>query len=213
MAYNDRMLVSYLNLRKAIGMLGILLSALLPAGLLLASRFDYVQKSLSYYYWTTSRDVLVGVLAIAGALLLTYRGYDRKDRALSMTAGIAALAVAIFPCFNESGRVGYFQAPAKASEVIHLVAACVFFLSLAYMSFFQFSKGSVQKKILGVSCNLIYRICGASMLALMIILAAIVLSVPSAVVEEHAIIYMIESMMLVAFGSSWLVKGYASPSV
>lgn len=72
----DPRLVSYLTLRKAIGLLGLLLPLILAVGeRLIFSRG--LRESVSGYYYTGMRGVLVGGLCAIGAFLLAYRGYDR----------------------------------------------------------------------------------------------------------------------------------------
>jgi hypothetical protein len=206
MKYNN-MLVSYMTLRRMIGYLGLLLSVLLPIGILLNGSQDFIKKSISYYYWTSSQDVLVGVLCVAGALLVTYRGYDNTDRITATIAGIAAIFVALFPCYAIPGRVGFFGTSAKVAEILHGASAVVFFLALSYMSFFQFSKGNARKKIFGIYCNTIFKACGLVMVGSMLLVVLLYLILPMVIMETYAILYMLESVMLFAFGISWLVKG------
>ena len=69
---------SYLTLRKAIGFLGIALPFAVSLGALLLFRTG-IQSSISSYYYTGTRDVLVGSLWAIGFFLLSYKGYERID--------------------------------------------------------------------------------------------------------------------------------------
>lgn len=103
--------IDYLRLRRAVGLLGVLLPFILLA---LAGE----QPSLSAYYYTPARDVFVGLLFVIAALLGAYRGYDRGDRICSALAALALAVVALVP-------VG------GAWHWLHLGAALAFFLAVA----------------------------------------------------------------------------------
>jgi hypothetical protein len=188
---SDPMLISYHTLRKAVGILGMGLFVLLAYGGLFNPSMEPIQRSISFYYWTTSRDILVGVLMMTGALLMTYRGYDLMDRILSRTAGVSALMIALMPCYNGADRAGYFYLTGELNNALHNISAGVFFVTLAAMAFFQFTKGKDKKK------NRIYRICAV----------VIVLCIAALLVIPGISVYWTESIMLLAFGISWLVKG------
>src|SRR5205085_1809910 len=58
-------------------------------------------ESVSAYYYTGAVAAFVGILAVLGIFLFTYRGYrnkdQRKDRFAAIVAASAALLVAFFP--------------------------------------------------------------------------------------------------------------------
>ena len=87
---------SYLELRKAIGILGMALpfAVSLGAGILFRTG---VQSSISSYYHTGMRDVFVGTLFAIGFFLLSYKGYERSDDLAGDLACIFAVGVALFP--------------------------------------------------------------------------------------------------------------------
>lgn len=105
------LVIDYLRLRRAVGLLGVLLPFILLA---LAGE----QPSLSAYYYTPARDVFVGLLLVIAALLGAYRGYDRGDRICSALAAVSLAVVALVPC---GGPLAW----------LHLGAAGVFFGSVA----------------------------------------------------------------------------------
>ena len=87
---ND-LVVSYLALRRLIGILGIGL----PIAILLYFRFSHAQDleaSISAYYHTTFRDIFVGVLCAVGVFMIAYKGYENIDTVLSTIAGISLSA-------------------------------------------------------------------------------------------------------------------------
>lgn len=136
----DRYVRSYLVLRMAIGFLGIALPAVLIVcdGLFLAG--DLPRGSLSAYYHSGLRDVFVGTLFATAVFLITYKVVERGlDNTLSIAAGLAAFAVAVFPTNRPAGsssprtplqdRLGE-----SATAAVHYVAAAAFILLLMALS-------------------------------------------------------------------------------
>jgi len=92
---NPQLIISYLNLRRVIGVLGLSLPLVLWVGGFL---FDQAtQVSISHYYYSSMRDVFVGWLTAISVFLLAYRGYESIDYWCGKLAGLSGLAVAFFP--------------------------------------------------------------------------------------------------------------------
>lgn len=104
--------------RLGIGILGFLLPFLLilTAGLRPTEGLKpwELLDSVSAYYYTEGMFYFVGILLALGVFLVMYRGYGNKhkllDRYAVRIAGVAATAVAIFPCepppWNNKFRLG-----------------------------------------------------------------------------------------------------------
>ncbi len=171
----DNKIISYLTLRKAIGILGVILAPVcIMWGLIFTGN---IEQSISAYYNTVMRDILVGVLVMSGAFLMSYKGYDLKDNIVSWVSGVTAIGVAFF---------------SLNIPVAHNIFAGLFFFSLAYMSYFQFTLGNKSRR------NKVYRICA------IVILTGLV-SIPLIRFNYSVIIF--EAIMLGAFGVSWMLKG------
>ena len=107
------------------------------------------------------------VLGSAGILLINYKGYEKIDDITATIAGIFGILICLFPMTylaDPSVKTGILHLPSNISNIFHCVSAFGFFGTLAFMSFFLFtkSKGEMtkQKKIK----NIIYRICGIGMI-------------------------------------------------
>lgn len=155
----------------------------------------------STYYTYESGPVFMIILGIASGLLMYYDGYDKVDDILNTITGFLGLCICLFPCYNgRLANVGTFQIPVAISSWIHNISAVLFFVLLAYISFFQFTKtaGNMtkHKKIR----NIIYRICGIGMLA-----AFAVLLLPSFRIQT----WLTEAIALLFFSISWLTKANA----
>ena len=74
---DNSLVISYLWLRTAIGIIGIALPFALVLGKIL---FDGggLQNSMSAYYYTNTRNLFVGSLCAIGIFLMSYRGYGAK---------------------------------------------------------------------------------------------------------------------------------------
>lgn len=200
----DPRIISYMTLRQAVGYLGILLPFVLAAGDWLIFRGG-LQQSVSNYYYTGMRGVLVGGLCVIGAFLLAYHGYDRWDGLFTNAAGIGAVGVALFPTppNNPSTRatiVGYF----------HFAFGTVMFVSLIVIALWLFRKtgpdgGRTRMKQLR---DRVYLVCGIVMLVALSFAGIASLPFATALNPINPVFWG-EATAIVAFGVSWLVKGQA----
>jgi hypothetical protein len=202
------LVISYLGLRKAVGILGTLLPFVLAIGLFIIFGKD-LQASLSDYYHTEMRNVFVGTLCAIGVFLLSYRGYERKDDIAGDLACVFAIGTALYPTTPEVNPL-----PSdKVIGVIHFIFAGLFFITLAYFSLGLFTKTDptrtpTPQKLMR---NRVYVVCGYTILAA-IALIAIYIVLPSEIrtyLDQIKPVFWLESIAVVAFGISWLVKGEA----
>jgi hypothetical protein len=112
--------ISYLNLRRIVGFVGLLLPLVLGLSIIVLNQ--NVPYSISSYYYSPMRNILVASLCVLGIFLIAYQGYDSVDSWITNVAGAAAIGVAFFPTANPSftpawvGRVHpYFAAVAMVS--------------------------------------------------------------------------------------------------
>lgn len=210
----DPMLISYRELRRAIGMIGIALPVLLLGGGL-ALLEGGIRDSISSYYWSPSmRAVMIGSLCSIGVFLWSYRGDGKWDNAAGNAACIAAVCVALLPCSPPVGEhisnPMIFPWPSANGQVptrfIHFPAAAVLFLLLAYFCFYSFPSqdpGTTPTKKKPLRNN-IYRTCGA---IIIVCIAAIGLLHLIFDTPLGSSVFWLESIAVWAFGWSWFIKG------
>jgi hypothetical protein len=197
-AAEERVLVSYLTLRRVVGTLGVLLPVVLALGNALLSAEGGLKESISDYYDSPMRDVFVGVLFAIGWFLFSYRGYERKDDIAGNLACVFALGVALFPTTSGNAAV----------RTVHLGSAAALFTVLAFFSLFLFTKGragatpSPEKRMR----NRIYVVCGGIMLGAVAGIALVSTLGGPGLVRLNPVFWL-ESLALWAFGFSWFVKG------
>jgi len=98
----NTLVLSFLSLRRVLGVLGMGLPFLLYLGGLAIYGVPLL-SSVSAYYHSPARDILVGTLCAIGVFLLCYRGFEPlpgerlTDRRVSFVAGLGALGVAFLP--------------------------------------------------------------------------------------------------------------------
>ena len=95
-AVNRRLVLGYLELRKTVGVLAVLSPIVLAGYCWIFGSCDGIQASLSQYYATDSRDLLVGILCAIAVFMFVYKGYDGIDDRAGDVAGISALGLALF---------------------------------------------------------------------------------------------------------------------
>ncbi len=169
----------------------------------------------------------MGSLCAIAVFLVSCKGWDRWDTVSGVLAGIFALGVALFPTTPASGAT----AADKIIGKVHLVSAAAFFVTLALMSILLFTKTHPQdmrrrkgfgrlSRLLVTSTvpgrplsrrkkarNLIYRICGYTIAASIVAMLAGATLPASASLKQLHPTFWLESLAVVAFGVSWLVKG------
>jgi len=205
-------IISFQTIRRAVGFLGLLLPAVLVAGTYLFSICRQIEPSISHYYYTSMREVFVGTLCSVSLFLFTYKGYSRLDSLASNAAGFFILLVAIFPTdfLLDNACQQDVRAPIYLPfhKVIHLTSAALFFLTLAAMSYFLFTKSDFpaeQQTPEKKTRNGIYRMCAIVMvLSLVIILFGFIFDT-----GNSTLTFWFETLALVSFGVSWLTKGEA----
>lgn len=200
------LVIDYMALRKAIGWMGMALPFVVALGATLLFRTE-LQSSISAYYHTGMRNVLVGTLCAIGTFLFAYLGYDRMDRWVGRIAGGAALGIALFPTPASSAPAGQEW----WVGVVHWGSAVVFFLSIAHFSWFQFTKGQpgVRASAIKFRRNQVYRGCALTITAALALLGLHML-LPEGTRQRLAPIkpvFWLETAAVVAFGYAWLIKG------
>ncbi len=189
---------SYLALRKAVGWIGILLPFTLMLGVFLIFNGQIIQESISHYYHTEMRNVLVGALCAVALFMFFYTGYDKWDDWAGNVAGFFAIGVAWFP----TTEVG----PSNLTGKIHFVCAVIFFLTLAVFSLFLFTKKGPDPTTQKLRRNKIYVICGLIMIA-SLFAVFIYYNFIHNDNSNSSFVFWAETIALIAFGISWLTKG------
>jgi hypothetical protein len=161
-----------------------------------------IPPSISSTYYTHVGPVFMMILGAASVLLMFYDGYDKIDDILNTTAGIFGLLICLFPCWTNAEKVGAFQVPVDISATIHNISAICFFVILAYVSLFQFTKSNGNMTEKKKARNVIYRICGVGMIG-----AFTILLLPSFDIQ----IWLVETIALAFFGISWITKANCIP--
>lgn len=204
-ASNDSLVLSYLSLRKAIGIIGTALPFVLALGKILLEG-PGIQSSISSYYHTGMRDVFVGSLCAIAVFLMSYRGYERKDDIAGDLGCLFALGVALFPTTPDVNPTP----EDKVLGALHLSFAASFLLTLTFFSLVLFRKTDPTKTPTRrkVQRNAVYTVCGYTMLGcLALIVVAFMLG--DSPVKKLEPVFWLESVAVIAFGVSWLTKGEA----
>ena len=202
-AQDSPLVLSYLALRKAVGIIGVALPFVLAVGKIL-SEGPGIQSSISSYYYTDTRDLFVGSLCAIGVFLMSYTGYD-NDKIAGRLASVFAIGVALFPTTPDTGATSRD----RLIGALHLSFAALLFLTLAYFSIRLFTKTAPDKKPTPqkLQRNALYRVSGYTILACILLIAVAALPPIKAMVERLSPRFWLESVAIVAFGVSWLTKG------
>jgi uncharacterized membrane protein len=194
--------ITYFTLRKIIGFLAFFLAPVLVFGTFILDHTHEVKVSMSAYYWTSMRNLFVGVICGISLFLFSYHGYKWYDSLASKLAGLFGLGIAFF-------RTSASDDKTDILSILHYVTSGIFLVILALMSFFLFTKSkgtmTTQKK----KRNKVYRICG---IVIFVSVALIPVAGLDGIWEKIKFLkptFTLETIALVAFGISWLTKGEA----
>lgn len=219
-ADNPNTVISYLQLRQLIGVLGISLPFVLVIGSKLLADCSEIQPSISHYYYSIMHILFVGVLCVLGGFLVTYRGKSAFENRVSNIAGAFAFCVAIFPTdfvgFKEPYKgacnfigISFAKQLPEYVNYIHFGSAALLFtcFSIFCMKIFQESDEGVydtKKK----RRNRIYMTCGILIAISIASIAGIALYDRIAKVNFFPYnVIVFETTALLPFGFSWLLKG------
>jgi len=207
------------SLRRLIGILGMSLPVILLLITLSSFELNRPLESISHYYYTRAGSVFTVILSLIAIFLLVYSGKKSVDFYISTFAGVFALFVVFFPTGNLSAEccvegmeysVTYFDGN-SFREVFHLVAAALFLLLLAYMSFFIFTKSNKPPGERGsakVKRNRIYRVCGVLIVvSLLVMLAGFKGLIHKDIYFGNNLTFWMETVAVESFGFAWLIKG------
>ncbi|MGE0638948.1 MAG: DUF998 domain-containing protein [Thermoanaerobaculia bacterium] len=203
-AGNDSLVVSYLALRRAIGIVGVALPFVLALGTVAAGGSG-IQRSVSAYYYTAMGDVLVGSLCAIGVFLYSYEGYDRRDDIAGNLACLFAVGVALCPTTPASGA-------RRMQEIVgglHLAFAAALFLTLAYfcLALFRRTDPEATPTPQKLQRNVVYTTCGWTILACIAGIGLLAFVGEASALQRLRPVYWLEATAIVAFGISWLTKG------
>jgi len=200
----DSLVLSYLGLRKAVGIIGVALPLVLSFGKILLQG-PGIEDSISDYYHTNMGDVFVGSLCAIGVFLMSCRGFDRNDKIAGSLACVFAIGVALFPTTPEM----YATPQEQLIGTLHLTFAALLFLTLAVFCLALFTRtardGSPTARKL--KRNAVYRVCGGTILVCILLIVVVKLPAIEAQVRQFSPVYWLESLAIVAFGVAWLIKG------
>ncbi len=197
----DDLVISYLVLRRVIGILGIALPLVVSLGALLFFK-EGLQSSVSKYYYTGTGDVLVGTLFVIGFFLFSYKGYDR-DYIAGRIGWIAAVGAALFPTHRTPEHDDIFG-------YLHIAFAGIFFATLIYFSLVLFPKtGPADPTPEKLKRNKVYKATGYIMIACIVLIAVYYFLPDGNVFEPFQPVFWLEAIAIVAFGVAWITKGEA----
>ncbi len=201
----NTLVMSYLGIRRAIGISGLLLPIVLgPVGLLFGIE---IQDNLSSYYHTPLRDVFVGTLCAIGIFLFCYRGYDRVENWTANLGCVSALGVALFPLdFNSDPLV-----QKSITGYLHTVSGGLFFLTLAFYSLYHFPRDSRREHEPHLrERDFVYRTSGLVILGSMFAMGGYLFLLPDdwkQSFNDYNFLFWMEWIAVWSFASAWLAKG------
>jgi hypothetical protein len=172
-----------------------------------------IKQSVSHYYYTSAGPHFTGI--ITAIFLLCYRGHKPKpgdkygritDRGLALVSAFLAIGIVMFPTSAETpipDNLYIFRA-AELTGCIHLACASLFFIAMALFCLINFRRdanGGFAKN----ASNTFFLFAGWGMLASLVAAGLFIAFRTDG--NPGTGVFWAEVIMLVLFGSAWLVKG------
>ncbi|NND08632.1 MAG: hypothetical protein HKN87_19845 [Saprospiraceae bacterium] len=207
---------SYQTLRRLLGQLGIML----PLILWITNGFT-IESSISHFYYTEAGTLFTGILIAFGLFLFTYRGYRKNkiptkkewidDNNLTNVGGVLAIMTGLIPTsFGHDFQEACVHPLCHNNSIfgtVHLLCAAGFLGIMGAMSIFKFTMGS---RVGQEWKHGLYIAAGAIVWISIIFMAIyIYLRNHDKMLFANGVFWG-ETVALMAFGISWLVKGKPS---
>ena len=218
--YNPPEIISYYNMRRALGILGITLPFILVAGSSLFGTCKEVLGSISAYYHTNMRNIFVGYNCAVALFLYAYKGHDWRDNLTGYLGCIFVLGVAFLPCNLSQPDQPCLIPPLAQNPLVgklHNLSALLYFMVLIVYSLFLFPKTHMdmvtgEKMFMGQQKkkrNVVYYICGSMMTVSLILILLYMGFLETAYpgLKKYDPVFWLESVVLFFFGITWLTKG------
>ncbi len=208
--YDHTEIIHFLWLRRSIGILGIVFPFVLFAGNSLVCRDGHLLDSISAYYHTKMQNIFVGILSVIAILLLTYRGPKGEDASLSNLASLFCFGVAFFPTTLPIPNSPCFAGLGFEFHILHLISATGLFSCFAYFAIVVFNKPNDQGILSERRRKQMpwFKWSGYIIIACMVSIAlGSLLESTLHIAINFPYTFVFEWLALVAFGSSWVIKG------
>jgi magnesium-transporting ATPase (P-type) len=196
---NEKLVISYLTMRKAVGWLGMLLPFILIIGNSTINSLDILnndwfvitdcqppydaeasfKSSISHYYYTTVGELFTGTLSAVALFMFCYKGHPKRqgekglsDSLMTNLAGAFSLGVVIFPTSADdciADNIRTFLSSGHTGT-IHFIFAALFFVTLAFMSIINFRRSDTVANFGRGNNARLYLWCGLVMLASLVII-------------------------------------------
>lgn len=210
------MMVSYLNLRGAIGLFAIALPVVVVSvGLSLG---EPLRSSISsYYHYAPTRDIFVAILCAIGVFLGCYSGYSdqawyKNELGIHKLMGISAVLVGLCPTFQTGVTAGpYLELLAS----VHIGAAATLMLAMAITALWMFPNNQGATQFQGDSAAVqrtkatnawVYRACGLWIVGALLYFARHRIFTSRS--PGDATLFYVEWVAIWGFGVAWLWKSH-----
>ncbi len=214
---SHQLVVSFLTTGRAIAFLGLFLPSSMLAWSLLTGAS--LRGSLSEYYYTPVRDLMVGTLITMAVFLWSYRGFSdrddhlRDDRIVGKIAAVAAAIIAFSPITpRNDDRCTLVQCVigTRSAATLHSAGATAFFICLAIFCLLLLPRSAVRNGGM-VRRVRIYRTSGCIIVAAIVFIGAWQFQTPDIVfaVGKYRPVLWAETAAIVAFSTAWIVRGRA----
>jgi hypothetical protein len=182
-----------------------------------------LKSSVSHFYYTAAGPLFTGILITVAIFLFCYNGHHENekddrypwltDRRVTVFAAICALGIVFFPTTSSkpiTDNIHIFVSSGLAGN-IHIGFAALFFLAIAILCIINFRR-QPGKQLITDAEGKIYLVCGWGMIICLLVLAIAFITSGIDRWLWGRFTFIMEVIMLLLFGTAWLVKGKSIPT-
>ena len=219
---------AYARIRKAVGLLGVLIPPLCISLSFAGACKGTVLPSISHYYYTIIGDEFVAILFALGLVLILYKSVFKIEKLrlwenrLTNVAGILALIVAFIPTspLAEDTSCSYFKLTGAEHDAVygflaylHLPAAGLMLFIFGILSY-QYFPRNWETGVLDSTNKILYRICAwVIFISIFILIVYVIIDCIKPITTSNSFIFIFEVFAILAFAVSWLKKGRVKDAV
>jgi hypothetical protein len=202
-------LISYLNLRAALGLSAIALP-ILVWGIGLMNGVQIKTSISAYYHLPPTRDIFVAILCAIGVFLFTYKGYS-DETWLNRALGVAAIGVGMCPTGYKGMSSDLYT---SILAILHNICAFVLFSGMALLVSYSFPKNQSKSSKLPLgqqkTNSFLYRLCGLVIIGFggFYLIRALWYWLNRQKLPSDPTLFYVEFASILAFGFAWLFKSH-----
>lgn len=172
-------------------------------------------QSVDYLYWTSGRDIFVGLIFMAAVFFILYEGYSWMEKTANILTGCCLLGLLFFPSYSKAVLLNNFPDSFEllpwigknAGNIIHEICAMGVLVIQIFNLSFNFTKqnGEIAEK--KMQRKIAYYICGGAGAVLFAVILAVNVLAGAGKAGKNCFGMIVQELAILDICAAWLVRG------